>query len=218
MKSWLNQGKIDEMILVMPNSYNRFRGSFYTNSVTTGNWADFIAKDLVEYINSNYRTLSQRESRGVIGHSMGGYGGVKLGMLYSEVFGCMGGMAGVYDVGEFISAIQNPEDYAIAATFTDWTQFYSSGKEAQFSWCGALAPNPDRPPFCCDFPFVYTDTKPKKVVKVQEVWDRFMEHDILRDSQLTFPSFTSCVLELFHRQRETNLKRSYAKGMRAITL
>src|SRR6188768_2123854 len=35
-------GKIQPMILVLPNSDNRFRGSFYTNSTLTGNWADFI--------------------------------------------------------------------------------------------------------------------------------------------------------------------------------
>lgn len=108
MKSWLKSGKVKEMILVMPNSYSKLQGSFYTNSAT-GKWADYIVEDLVEHIDSNYRTLPQRESRGVIGHSMGGYGGMKLGMLYPGVFGCMGGMAGVYDLetgfetGQFIS-------------------------------------------------------------------------------------------------------------------
>jgi hypothetical protein len=44
----------------------------------------------------------------------------------------------------------------------------------------AWAPNPNRPPFYCDFPFVYTDAEPKKIVKVQDVYDKFMEHDNLR--------------------------------------
>jgi hypothetical protein len=43
-----------------------------------------------------------------------------------------------------------------------------------------MAPNPDRPPFYCDLPYVYTDTEPREVVKVQEVYDKFLEHDILK--------------------------------------
>jgi len=180
MKSWLNQGKVKEMILVMPNSHNKFRGSFYTNSVATGNWADFIAKDVVEYIDSHYRMLPQRESRAVIGHSMGGYGGMKLGMLYPEVFGCMGGMSGAYII--MTMEENNATLYANASTIKNWNRFNSLDwiSQTSFAWSAALAPNPDHPPFYCDFPFVYTDTQPRKIVKVQEVYDKFLEHDTLK--------------------------------------
>ena len=67
MNSWMEEKKVEEMILVMPNSYNKLRGSFYTNSETTGNWADAIAKDLVKYVDETYRTLKQPESRGLDG-------------------------------------------------------------------------------------------------------------------------------------------------------
>ncbi|MHC4533999.1 MAG: alpha/beta hydrolase [Planctomycetota bacterium] len=181
MKSWLEQDRVEEMILVMPNSNNRFRGSFYTNSSATGNWADYIAKDLVEYIDSYYRTLPQRESRAVIGHSMGGYGGVKIGILYPEIFGCMGGLAGAYMIVE-LEVQANASSYAYASTVEDWNQFFSLGwlQQTRFAFAAALAPNPDRPPFYCDFPYVYTDTIPREIVKVQEVYDKFLEHDILR--------------------------------------
>lgn len=181
MKSWLEQGRVEEMILVMPNSYNKFRGSFYTNSSATGNWADYIAKDMVEYIDSYYRTLPQRESRAVIGHSMGGYGAVKLGILYPEIFGCMGGLAGAYMIEE-LELQADPSSYAYASTVENWSQFYSLGwlQQEPFAFSAALAPNPDRPPFYCDFPYVYTDTIPREVIKVQEVYDKFLEQDILR--------------------------------------
>ena len=45
------------MIIVMPDGSNRFGGSFYTNSYTTGNWEDFIAYELPEYIDANYRSI-----------------------------------------------------------------------------------------------------------------------------------------------------------------
>ena len=56
----------------------------YSNSVTTGDWETFVAKDLVGYIDSHYRTLARRESRGLAGHSMGGYGTMRIGMKYPD--------------------------------------------------------------------------------------------------------------------------------------
>ncbi len=82
-------GRIRPMILVLPNSDTRFKGSFYTNSTLTGNWADFIAKDVVAYIDKNFRTIPDRNSRGLSGHSMGGNGALKIGMLFSNVFGAV---------------------------------------------------------------------------------------------------------------------------------
>lgn len=86
MDKAIASGKIQPLILVLPDSENRFRGSFYTNSTLTGNWADFIGKDLVTYIDKNFRTIPHRNSRGLSGHSMGGNGALKIGMLFSDVF------------------------------------------------------------------------------------------------------------------------------------
>ena len=79
-------GRLNPMILVLPNSYTRFRGSLYTNSSLTGNWADYIAKDVVQYVDKKFRTIPDRMSRGLAGHSMGGHGALKIGMMYSDVF------------------------------------------------------------------------------------------------------------------------------------
>jgi len=63
-----------DMILVSPDAQTVHNGSMYSSSVTTGDWETFIAVDLVDYIDSHYRTLAARASRGLAGHSMGGYG------------------------------------------------------------------------------------------------------------------------------------------------
>lgn len=86
MDKAISSGKIQPMILVVPNSDTRFMGSFYTNSTLIGNWADFIAKDVVAYVDNNFRTIAHRNSRGLSGHSMGGNGALKIGMLFSDVF------------------------------------------------------------------------------------------------------------------------------------
>jgi S-formylglutathione hydrolase FrmB len=72
------KGKIKPVIFVMSDQYTLYRGSFYTNSSLTGKWSDFTAKDLVTYIDQNYRTISNRDSRGIAGHSMGGMGPLNL--------------------------------------------------------------------------------------------------------------------------------------------
>ena len=61
----LAEGKSKEMIVVMPNAYNRFKGSMYSSSPTIGDWETFVAKELVQYIDSHYRTLADVSSRGL---------------------------------------------------------------------------------------------------------------------------------------------------------
>jgi predicted alpha/beta superfamily hydrolase len=82
----IKTGKMRPMIVVAPNSNTKLQGSFYTNSSVTGNWADYIGKDVVQYMDKNFRTIPDRKSRGLCGHSMGGNGALKLGMLFADTF------------------------------------------------------------------------------------------------------------------------------------
>jgi S-formylglutathione hydrolase len=94
MDSLVASGGAREMIVVMPNAGNPLGGSFYTNSATTGNWDDFITRDLVAYVDGKFRTLAKPESRGLAGHSMGGYGTMYLGMRHAgDVYGAMYAMS-----------------------------------------------------------------------------------------------------------------------------
>jgi enterochelin esterase-like enzyme len=78
-----------EMIVVLPDSKTVHNGSMYSSSRTTGDFETFIARDLVAYIDKHYRTLPVRESRGLVGHSMGGYGASRIGMRHADVFGAL---------------------------------------------------------------------------------------------------------------------------------
>jgi S-formylglutathione hydrolase len=89
-KEWMDKlaapGHIQEMIAVIPDGQDAYRGAFYTNSEVAGRYEDYIVKDLVAYVDSHYRTIPEAGGRGVGGHSMGGYGAFVLGMKHPEVF------------------------------------------------------------------------------------------------------------------------------------
>ena len=82
-----------EMILVLPDAKTVYDGSMYSNSPTTGDWEGYISNDLVQYIDSHYRTVADRKSRGLSGHSMGGYGTIRVGMKHPEAFSVLYAMS-----------------------------------------------------------------------------------------------------------------------------
>src|SRR6186997_1237093 len=77
------------MIVVFPDSKTVHNGSMYSNSVTTGHFEDYIWRDVVSYVDEHYRTLPDRDNRGLVGHSMGGYGASRIGMKHPDVFGSL---------------------------------------------------------------------------------------------------------------------------------
>src|SRR5437773_817323 len=79
-------GTMKEMILVNPDAFTKFNGSMYSSSATIGDWETYIAEDLVSYVDTHYRTIPNRMSRGLGGHSMGGYGTIRIGMKRPDVF------------------------------------------------------------------------------------------------------------------------------------
>lgn len=82
-----------EAIYVLVGGNNALSGSFYVNSPVTGNWEDAITTDLVAYVDGAYRTLPTAASRGMAGHSMGGFGALSIAMHHPEVFGAVYAMS-----------------------------------------------------------------------------------------------------------------------------
>ncbi len=79
----MSQGKIGKFIVVMPEGGK----SFYVNSYDgRERYEDFFIQELVPAIDHKYRTIAKRETRGISGVSMGGYGALHLGMLHPDVF------------------------------------------------------------------------------------------------------------------------------------
>lgn len=76
----------NDVIMVMPEGFSKLRGGFYSSGPTVGDYETYVARDLVEWVDANYRTIAKRESRGIAGHSMGGYGAVRIAMKHPGTF------------------------------------------------------------------------------------------------------------------------------------
>lgn len=143
-----------EMIVVTPDAYTRFQGSMYSNSVTTGNWEDFIAKGLVAYIDRRYRTLAVKESRGLSGHSMGGYGALRIGQKNPNVFSCIYLLSPCCLNSTSFPSQNIPASYLRADSIKTMEDFQKAdfGTKAVLASAAAWSPNPANPPFYIDLP------------------------------------------------------------------
>lgn len=159
MDDSIKNGTVREMIVVAANGSNAYKGSFYTNSSVTGNWEDFIVRDLVNYVDTNYRTIQRAESRGIAGHSMGGYGSMMLGMKHPELFSAVYALspcclAMEADMSEANSAwpgvLQLTSRDQVDAPPRSFPQFFNV---AFVALSAAFSPNPNRAPLFVDFPF-----------------------------------------------------------------
>ncbi len=94
MDRLIAEGKVQPMILVMPDCFTRIGGSQYLNSSAVGNYEDHVVKELVALIDQKYRTMADRDHRALVGKSSGGYGSVILAMRHPDVFGLMASHSG----------------------------------------------------------------------------------------------------------------------------
>ena len=175
-KHWINlpavvdkavaEGKTSEFIIVTPNAYNRYFGSMYSNSVTIGNWEDFVAEELVSYIDKQYRTIPQAASRGLAGHSMGGYGTIRIGQKHPEIFSslyllspcCM--VPNMSGPGNAQMATRMEAVKSIADL--DKADFIT---KAMFASAASWSPNPTNAPFFLDLPVKNGEPQPMVTAK-----------------------------------------------------
>ena len=176
MDEMIKSGKIREMIVVAPNGRNAYQGAFYTNSTVTGNWEDYIYRDLVQSVDASYRTIARSESRGIAGHSMGGYGAMSLAMKHPDVFSavyalspCCFGMKGDFtsDNPAWLKTVRltSKEQLKMRPGLPD--EFFQLAFVAVSS---AFSPNPQRSPFYVDFPYQEREGRLEKNESAMASW------------------------------------------------
>ncbi len=75
------------VIVVFPDCYTALGGNQYINSSALGLYGDYLAREIVPFVDKEFRTMGNRECRAVFGKSSGGYGALMQAMLYPEVWG-----------------------------------------------------------------------------------------------------------------------------------
>jgi hypothetical protein len=145
-------GVIDKFILVCVDMTTPVGSSWYVNSPVTGNWEDFVVQELVLFVDRNFRTLASRDSRGIAGDFMGGYGALRFGMTHPEVFGSVYALHPV-GTGSGLSpmySLPNWETLANAKSLDDLDKEVYSRSRIFTSIFQAHLPNVSKPPLYID--------------------------------------------------------------------
>ncbi len=104
---WINDAPqlksiADDMKLIIVCPDGGF-GSWYFDSPIDSNfrYETFISKELIEYTDAHFNTISNNKGRAITGLSMGGHGGLFLSIRHPDIFGAGGSICGGVDFRPF---------------------------------------------------------------------------------------------------------------------
>lgn len=187
--------RVRPFILVVPDQRTTYDGSFYSNSALFGKWEDFTTYDLVQYMDKNYRTLAHKDSRGITGHSMGGYGALKIAMHHPDIFSCVYALSpgALTIVGEYGPNSTTYKELAGIKTQEELMKTYFPKVIVAFakSW----SPNPDKPPFYCDIPFEYKGEELVTHPEVLKKWYTNMPLHMIDDNLENIKKLTAIKMD-----------------------
>jgi len=169
-------GEIRESILIKPDGFViPYLGSMYTNSDYNGQFEDYIVQDLISHIDGSYNTIDNSSYRAIMGHSMGGYGAVKLSIKFPELFQVAASHSGPVAIENVIPDLL---PVLLAETgilgYQPWNGTVSL---FMYSASAAFSPNVDDWPYYVDLPVDYYGNV------IDEVWDLWLGHDALTLAQ-----------------------------------
>ena len=90
----IHEKKMGPAIIVFPDCFTCLGGNQYVNSSAIGRYADYLTRELIPYVDREFRTLASRDHRGCFGKSSGGYGAMIHGMKYARYWGAIGDHSG----------------------------------------------------------------------------------------------------------------------------
>ena len=185
----MSGGKVREMIVVAPNGKNAYNGSLYANSVVTGNWEDYIYRDVIAYVDSNFRTLARPSGRGIAGYSMGGYGAISIAMKHPDVFSALYALSPCCLAMEGDFKETNPA-WKRVVNLTSKDQLPKEPKSPDdfyisvfVALSAAFSPNSGRLPFYAGFPYQERNGKLENNDPVLAQWKSKMPLYLVQDYQ-----------------------------------
>jgi S-formylglutathione hydrolase FrmB len=151
LDSLITNHVIMPVIVVIPDgSSGPYLGSNYSNSALYGLFENYIAFDLIDYIDSNYKTIPSKDNRAIMGHSMGGEGSMRIALKHPNLYSGVASHSGVLSNGflDFIVPLVIAE--MDSTNQIKPTNGYMS--QALFTAAGGTTPNMNNPPFYVDLP------------------------------------------------------------------
>ncbi|UCH62144.1 MAG: prolyl oligopeptidase family serine peptidase [Fidelibacterota bacterium] len=169
------------VIVVMPDCFTSLGGSQYVNSTATGPYEDYLTGEVITFVDGELRTLADREHRGIIGKSSGGYGVLTLAMKHPGLFAAAACHSGdlyfeyTY-LREFPKAVDALNQYGGVESFLK--EFAGATKKGSLipalniiAMAAAYSPDGNQPLL----PFTVPDGE-----LITEVWKRWLAHDPVR--------------------------------------
>ncbi|RPI93294.1 MAG: esterase, partial [Chloroflexi bacterium] len=185
LESLVESRTIGPMIVVLPDMWTRFGGSQYINSAGMGRYEDYLVDEIVPLVDRNYRTLPDRDHRGIMGRSSGGFGAITQAMHHPDIFGAFachsGDLYWEYACMPHLSRMhQHLEKFGGLDAFIRDIPTIRPKSSAFWDlimtvcWAAAYGSNPDSP-HGFDLPI-----DPDTGVLSRTVWARWLEHDPIR--------------------------------------
>ena len=161
---------IDPLIVVKPDGSSKpYISSKWLNSDLYGDFEDFIVNDLVNYIDSKYKTIPFAKGRCIMGHSGGGEGAMRIALKHPDIYTGVASHSGILSGGflKFLTPLilaENDSSDLIKPT----AGFLS---KVLFTAAGGYSPNMNNPPYYVDLPI---DNKGRVIDSVYTRWKFFI--------------------------------------------
>jgi S-formylglutathione hydrolase FrmB len=180
------KGEIPACIVVWVDCWTSVGGSQFVDSAATGRYHTYLCEEIVPWVDSHYRTLAQRDHRGIAGKSSGGYGAMITPMLRPDLWGGLATHAGdaLFEtcyLPDFRKSVRTlREDYAgsFEAFWHDFRSRPAFTKESDFhllnDWCLAACYSADADG-TVRLPYDVTTGQ-----LIPEVWERWLAWDPVR--------------------------------------
>jgi Putative esterase len=150
--------EIGKFILVSVDMTTPVGYSWAVNSPATGNWEDFFIGELVPYMDANFRTLANRDSRGISGIFMGGHGAIRLAMKHPDIFGAVYAMHPV-GTGSGLKIMDSLPNWELMANAKSIDDVKADGYSSIFTGIfEAFLPDAEKPPLYLDAPAHHDDS------------------------------------------------------------
>ena len=181
-----SDGTTPPCIVVWVDCWTSLGGSQFLDSPATGKYHTYLNDEIVSWVDAHYRTLPERDHRGIAGKSSGGYGAMITPMLRPDLWGGLATHAGdaLFEtcyLPDFRQSVRTLRDSYQGSFERFWQEFHTRpafSKDSDASllndWCMAACYSAD-PDGTVHLPY---NTQTGELQS--DIWERWLTHDPVR--------------------------------------